>query len=102
MLSREEKHTLSFLLAKCDQNGLTACAYCERLCLEEDMHTYVGSMRKEWSVCPECDLKEGWKCKYSSSRSKRRYYVCEKDGRSQWEHPSKEDVQRNKRARQCL
>ena len=73
-------------------DDITTCDSCEYLMLVEHSHTHYGSMRKEYTLCPECDLPEKWYSKYSNSKGKRFYVYLDplrpETSYVQWGHPT--------------
>ena len=87
------KQLLAQALFNSKDGEIRVCDSCEGYVLGEHMHTYVGSMCKEWSVCPECDLPEKWSTKFSTRRGMRYFiYFDPSVGAAsrvvQWNHPT--------------
>ena len=70
----KRKCLLAQALFESKPGEISTCDSCEHHVLSEHLHTYYGSMGREASVCPDCDLPEKWHTKYSKSRNMR-YYV---------------------------
>jgi len=68
------KRVLAQALFESKPGEIGRCDDCDTHVLHEHLHTYYGSMGKEWPVCPDCDLPEKWHSKYSKRR-RMRYYV---------------------------
>lgn len=91
-MTPEQQRMLSKLLAMCGEHDIENCDSCSRAALRKELHVYQGSMGKMAYVCPECDLPEGWACKFSASTegkytSRRYYFKCDARKLTQWEHP---------------
>ena len=85
--SRPSMQEIAHLISTCPKHALTQCDSCEDVVVAKDMHTYHGSMGKEWSLCTDCDLPEGWVSKWSSSR-RRLFFFNPNEKKKQWSHPT--------------
>ena len=93
-LTDEFKNMLAeaFASSSIEECDITTCDSCENLVLTEHSHKHHGSMGKECTLCPECDLPEKWSSKYSNGKGKR-FYVYSDPLRPdasyvQWGHPT--------------
>ena len=94
VLTNEFKNMLAeaFASEAIKQDDFETCDSCEKLMLTEHAHTHYGSMGKEYTLCPECDLPEKWSSKYSNSKGKRFYVYLDPlrpdTSYSKWGHPT--------------
>ena len=87
------KRHLAQALFECKRGEIGVCDACDCPVLREHLHTHHGSMMKEWSVCPDCDLPEKWHAKFSKRQGKRYFVYFDPhvgSGRRfvQWGHPT--------------
>lgn len=54
--TKRDEFILSEALAVLEEGDIETCDSCEKYVLRQHMHSYDGSMGKQYSVCPECDL----------------------------------------------
>lgn len=88
---KKDEFILFKALAGLKQGDIETCESCEKYVLSHHMHSYTGSMGKEYSLCPECDLPEKWSSKVSTSRYRRFFiYFDPQTGKRwmKWGHPT--------------
>jgi len=93
MDEQQKRYIAKMLTTHIKPADLAICDNCGTYSLTEHMHKQYGSMRKEYSQCPECDLPPFWHSKFSKSSHKRyfiRYNPKEPNEHIvTWGHPTK-------------
>jgi len=92
----KRRQLLAQALFESNAGEISTCDECEAFVLHEELHKHRGSMRKEYVLCPDCDLPPKWHSKWSTSRMMRFYVyfdpaVGSKSYFTQWSHPTKEN-----------
>ena len=91
--AKRNEFILSEALAVLKEGDIETCDSCEKYVLRQHMHSYDdGSMGKQYSLCPECDLPEKWSSKPSRSRNMRYYVYIDPQTNERWMkwgHPTK-------------
>ena len=94
-LTKDLKNMVAEAFARSNMKAcdITTCDSCENLVFCEHSHTHYGSMGKEYTLCPECDLPEKWYSKYSRTHHKRFYVYFDplqpSTSYCKWGHPTK-------------
>ena len=82
---------LARALSQLKPGAIMVCDSCDAYVLKEHVHTHIGSMSKEYSICPECDLPAQWHSNWSEKRQQI-YFVhmnpLTNKRFCQWSHPT--------------
>ena len=82
---------LAQALSQLKPGDIIMCDSCDAYVLKDHAHTHTGSMRKEISLCLDCDLPEKWHSCWSKTRGQI-YFVhmnpMTNEKHCQWSHPT--------------